>query len=306
MLDLVGIPNMVKMANDLGIKSLYYDPSKHGLALTLGGGEVKLIDITNGFASLGAGGVAKDPIAILEITDYKGNLLEKHIDPSGKKVVDERYVWILTSILSDNLARAQAFGTGSQLYIPNQKVAVKTGTSNDLKDNWTIGYTSDIAIGVWVGNNNGSLMNARLASGLTGASPIWNRAMNLYLADHPHPEFPRPDGIEEAYVGTLSGMVPYENKEDRRIEYFIQGAAPKAKSEIFQRVKICDDDKVKDKTYVEYKAQKEEWQPYLDDWIKETYKDDEDALFTHLGPEYEEEKKPERFELDKCGKDDDD
>jgi len=306
MLDLVGIQNMVNLANDLGVHSLYYDPSKHGLALTLGGGEVRLLDLTHGFASLGAGGVYRDVAPITEVTDYQGNVIDRPVASTGKQVVDKRLVWILSDILSDNSARSAAFGSRSQLYIPGHKVAVKTGTSNDLKDNWTVGFTDDIAIGVWVGNNDGTPMNANVSSGLTGASTIWNKAINLWLVDNPHEEFARPDGIVDEWVGTLSGMIPYEDKEERRVEYFAEGTQPKAKSNIFQRVKVCDDGDIEDKTYIVYTAQKEEWQPFVESWIEDKYKDDEDALFMYMGPEYEEEKKPDKFDLDDCEDDDDD
>ena len=304
MLDLVGIPNMVKLANDLGVKSLEYNPTKIGLSIALGGGEVSLIDLTNGYASLADGGYAKDPVAILEITDTNGKVLEKDVNFEGRQVVDPGAVWVITDILSDNNARTPAFGPRSQLYIPgNDKVAVKTGTSNDLKDNWTLGFTHDIAIGVWVGNNNGTPMNARLASGLTGAAPIWHRAISYYLKDHPNPEFPKPDGVVDAWVGTLSGMVQYEDKEDRRVEYFVEGTEPKSKSDIFQRVKICDDGKVKDKLYVVYIAEKPEWQKWVDSWIDNKYKDDSDSIYTYKGPSYEKDKKPEKFDLENCKKD---
>jgi len=264
------------------------------------------MDITNGFSSLAAGGVYKETVPILKVTDYQGKVLESIVETSGERVVDERYAWIISDILSDNGARSAAFGSNSLLYIPGQKVAVKTGTSNDLKDNWAIGYTRDIAIGAWVGNNDGTKMNSRLASGLTGASPIWNRAINYYLEEHPHAEFPRPEGIIDMLVGSLSGMVPYEESEDRRVEYFVEGTEPKSKSPMFQRVKICDDGDIKDKLYIVYKAHKEEWQPFLNSWIDEKYKDDDDQRYNYRGSEYEKEKKPEKFDLENCKKDDDD
>ena len=304
MLDLVGIPNMVKLANDLGVKSLEYNPTKIGLSIALGGGEVSLLDMTNGYASLADGGYAKDPVAILEITDTNGKVLEKNVNFEGRQVADPRAVWIITDILSDNNARTPAFGGRSQLYIPlPNKAAVKTGTSNDLKDNWTLGFTPDITIGVWVGNNDGTQMNVRLASGLTGAAPIWNRAISYYLKDHPNPEFPKPEGVVTAWVGTLSGMDQYEDKEDRRVEYFVEGTEPKSKSDIFQRVKICDDGKIEDKLYIVYTAEKPEWQKYVDAWIDNKYKDDTDSLYTYRGPDYEKEKNPERFDLDHCEED---
>ena len=302
MLDLVGIPNMVRLANDLGVKSLHYDPSKNGLALTLGGGEVTLLDLTHGFASLADGGRYKDITLTLKVTDNKGKILEQYADFEGKEIVDKRYVWIITDILSDNGARIAAFGGNSLLHIPGQKVAVKTGTSNDLKDNWAVGFTRDIAIGVWVGNNDGTKMNTNVASGLTGASPIWNRAMTDWLSTHPHQEFSRPEGIVEMKVGSFSGMVPYENQEDRRIEYYVEGSQPKTKSEIYKRVKICKDGEVKDSLYIEYTANKKEWQPWVEAWIKERYKDDESELYKYMGPDYNKEKDKDKFDIDNCKK----
>ncbi len=306
MLDLVGIQNMVNLANDLGIESLKYDPAKIGLSITLGGGEVKLLDLVHGYASLAAGGKYRDLSPVLEVKTSDNKVLYKQYNNDGRQVVDNKLVWILTNILSDNQARAAAFGTRSQLYIPKNKVAVKTGTSNDLKDNWTVGFTKDIAIGVWVGNNDGTAMNSRVTSGLTGASTIWNKAMTSWVEKHPNKEFPRPDGIVDEWVGKLSGMVPYEDKEERRIEYFVKGTEPKAKSPWFKRVKVCKDGKIKDKLYIEYKAQKEEWQPYLEAWIENKYKDDKDELYKYMGPDYEKEHNPDRFDLDNCDDDDDD
>lgn len=300
MLDLVGIPNMVKLAQDLGIKSLNYDPRKHGLAITLGGVEVKLLDLTNGFASLADSGKYKDLTAISEVKDSKGKILEKYNDFGAREIVDSKLVWLLTDILSDNNARSLAFGTNSQLYIKNNKVAVKTGTSNDLKDNWTVGFTPDITIGVWVGNNDGKPMNNRLASGLTGAAPIWNRAINYFLKDHPNKEFVRPEGIKEEWIGTLSGMIPYEDKEDKRLEYFIEGSEPKSKSPIFQKVQVCDDGDVEERLFIVLKAEKPEWQKYLDNWLDDKYKDDDDARKKYRDPEKLKEDDPDMFDVENC------
>ncbi len=110
----------------------------------------------------------------------------------------------------------------------------------------------------------------------------------------------KPEGVVDVWVGTLSGMVQYEDKEDRRMEYFIQGTEPKSKSEIFQRVKICDDGKIEDKVYTVYTAEKPDWQKYVDAWIDNKYKDDEDALYTYRGPEYEKEKNSDKFNLENC------
>lgn len=300
MLDLVGIQNMVKLSNELGL-DFKYDKTKHGLAITLGGGEVKLLNLVNAYSSIADGGQYKDINPILEVKDAHGNTLEKKSTPEGKQVVDPGLAWIIADILSDNNARSRAFGTNSQIYIKGNDVAVKTGTSNDLKDNWTVGFTRDIVIGVWVGNNDGSQMNARLSSGLTGAAPIWNRSMNFFLKDHPHPEFPRPENVVDAFVGVSSGMVPNEEEEDRRVEYFLKGTEPTAKSDIYQRVKICDDGEVKDRTYTVYQAEKPEWQKFVDAWVRETYKDDESQLYKHLDPKYDkEERGGDKFDVDNC------
>lgn len=300
MLDLVGINNMVKMANSLGIKSLYYDPSKHGLAITLGGVEVPLLELTNGFATLGASGIYKDITPIFQIKTSDGTVLETANDSPGQRVVDERYVWILSDILSDNSARSAAFGSNSKLNIPGNKVAVKTGTTNDLKDNWTVGYTDKIAIGVWVGNNDGKEMNNSLASGLTGAAPIWHEAMKYYLSTNPHPEFTKPEGIESTWVGIESGMVPYDGKEDRRMEYFVKGTEPTAKSTIYQRVKICKDGDVKDRVYTVYEAEKPEWQVYVENWVRNKFKDNEDEMYMNLDPKYDMERDSDKFDIENC------
>ncbi len=306
MLDLVGIDYMVKLANNMGIKSLYYDPSKHGLAITLGGVEVPLLELTNGFATIANKGVYHEATPIMEVKMPSGEILESANTNMGTQVVDENNVWIITDILSDNSARSQAFTSNSELNIPNHKVAVKTGTSNDLKDNWTVGFTDEITIGVWVGNNDGSEMNQNLASGVTGAAPIWNTAMTYFLKDHPHPEFPKPDGVVSAWVGTESGMMPSDDSEGRRMEYFVEGSEPKAKSTIYQRVKVCKDGNVEDRTYTVYREIKDEWQPYVESWVRGRWKDDETEMYKHLDPDYDKSRDPDKFDIDDCKDDDDD
>lgn len=303
MLDLVGIPSMVKLARELGIVSLGYDPKVHWLALTLGGSSVKLLDLTNGFASLAAGGKYKDLHPILEVKDSNGKILEKVNDSGGKQVVDEKFVYILTTILSDNDARTPAFGPRSALYFPKDKVAVKTGTSNDLKDNWTVGFTPEIAVGVWVGNNDNKPMS-QISSGVTGAAPIWNKAINYYLKDHPNKEFPRPEGIKDEYIGVQSGMVPYED-EEKRLEYFVEGSEPKAKSPIYQKIEVCDDGEKEERLYTVYKAEKPEWQEDVDNWVKEKYKGDEKALNRHTDPAKLKEDDEDLFDLENCDDNDD-
>ena len=307
MLDLVGIETMVDLANNLGL-NFKYDKTKHGLAISLGGGDVRLLDLVNTYSSIANGGRYKDVNPILEIKDSNNNVLEKKYatESDGTQVVDPALAWIITDIMSDNNARSMAFGTGSQLNIKGNKVAVKTGTSNDLKDNWTVGFTPDIAIGVWVGNNNGSEMNARLSSGLTGAAPIWNRSISYFLKDKPNLEFPKPENVVDVWIGSTSGMLQSEEDEERRVEYYLKGTEPTAKSDMFTRVKICDDGEVEDRTYTVYEAEKPEWQTFVDAWVRDRYKDDEDQMYRHLDPKIDrEERGDDKFNVDDCNSDED-
>lgn len=306
MIDIVGVENFVNLSKDLGIESLDYDPSRHWLALVLGGEEVKLIDLTNGFASLGDSGVAKDVNPILEITDSNGSYLERNIQLPERQALDPGIAWIISDILSDNDARKAQFGSRSDLYIPEHQVAVKTGTSNDIKDNWTVGYTSDIAIGVWVGNNDNTPMSS-VASGVTGASPIWNRAMNLWLKDNPHESFVVPNSIVEYRVGTTTGAKPDDGKEETRKEYFIDNTVPDTLSNIYNRVEICDDGEIKTRTITSYVALKPEWQDRVYSWVNSVYADDEKKRDELLGPDYYNSgNKPEYYDTRNCKKDDDD
>jgi len=162
LLKLVGIPRMLEMAHNLGISTLT-DPSRYGLSLTLGGGEVKLIDLVSAYSTFAAGGRKVQPQAILEVKDSAGHVLEKLKPTEGAQVLSEEVAYLISNILSDNNARTLAFGPRSALYIPGYSVAAKTGTTNDMKDNWTVGYTRSFAVGVWVGNNDNTSMG-RLVS----------------------------------------------------------------------------------------------------------------------------------------------
>lgn len=303
MLDIVGVENFVNLARDLGVISMDYDPSRHWLALVLGGEEIKLVDLTNAFASLGDTGKYKPINPILEIIDSHGNYLEKNIQQAEVQVLDPGIAWIISDILSDNDARKAQFGSRSDLYIPDNKVSVKTGTSNEIKDNWTIGYTSDIAIGVWVGNNDNKPMS-QVASGITGASPIWNRAMNYWLKDHRHPDFPKPDDVVEYKVGTTSGARPDDDKEGTRKEYFLSDTVPDVPSSIYKKVEICDDGEIKTRTLTSYVALKPEWQDKVYAWINTVYKDDEKKRDELLGPGYFKSDKPEYYDTADCKKKD--
>ena len=151
------------------------DPRRYGLSLTLGGGEVTLLELTGAYTAFATGGIKHDISPILEVKDAQGKTLESVRNTEGVRVLSESSAYIINNILADDNARAPVFGPNSLLNIPN--VAVKTGTTDNKKDNWTIGYSTGVTIGVWVGNNDNKEMDAKLASGVTGAAPIWRRAM---------------------------------------------------------------------------------------------------------------------------------
>jgi len=178
----LGVRDIVEKGKAMGIDS-WTDPSKYGLSITLGGADVTMLDMTEVFGTLANGGVRQDTQPILEVTDYTGKVYERHTPSKGVQAVKPEVAWIMGNILSDNVARSNAFGLQSELVIPGKTVSVKTGTSNDKRDNWTIGYTPSYLAAVWVGNNDNSPMNPYLSSGVTGAAPIWHDIMTELLKD---------------------------------------------------------------------------------------------------------------------------
>lgn len=208
-LNQIGIPAFVEQGKKMGITT-WRDPKNYGLSITLGAAEVTMLDMTTVYGVLANNGVRIDVNPILKITDGKGNTLEKKEKADGTGVLDEGVAFIINNILSDNQARALEFGTNSPLNIPNHTVPVKTGTSDNKRDNWTIGYIKDRLVAVWVGNNNGMPMSQTLASGITGAAPIWNRIMTMLLEGKPSQKLTPPaDIVTKTCLG--------------RTEYFIKG-----------------------------------------------------------------------------------
>ncbi|HET7099451.1 MAG TPA: PBP1A family penicillin-binding protein [Patescibacteria group bacterium] len=188
-----GVSKMVEMGKSMGITT-WDDPSQYGLSLTLGGGAVKAIDLAKVFSTIANNGKRPDLISILDVKDYKGHVLEKN-KPSNLEILDPRVAYLLIDILKDNTARAPEFGFNSYLAIKDHpEVAVKTGTSNDLRDNWAVGFNQNFLVLTWVGNNDNSEMS-RIASGVTGASPVWNKIMTALLADDPSIDWRTPDGL---------------------------------------------------------------------------------------------------------------
>ncbi len=197
-LKILGLRTFIDEAQQLGISS-WTDYSQYGLALTLGGGEVRMLDMAQAFSVLANQGVKVPLGGISNITDYTGKeimnidmeqrkkdlaeLTEYDAEKSQgdlKRILDRAPSYLTAHIMQDNSARSAAFGARSSLVIPNQIVSVKTGTTNDLKDNWTIGFTSEYLVATWVGNNDSTAMSS-IVSGVTGAAPIWNDIMTFIL-----------------------------------------------------------------------------------------------------------------------------
>lgn len=201
LLYLVGIPDAIKMAHDLGITTLN-DPDRYGLSLVIGGGETTLLDMTSAYSVFANGGLRNPYQAILSVEDGTGNILEKYEDKSYQ-VLNPSVTNELSSVLSDNKARVPTFGEHSVLEIPGRQVAVKTGTTNDNKDAWTIGYTPSVAVGVWVGNNDNVPMKK---GGAALAGPIWNQVMNEALKKLPVEKFEDPDPIDPNLPPIIRGF----------------------------------------------------------------------------------------------------
>ena len=245
MLALVGIRDTLSTAYDLGITSL--EPTtdnlnRFGLSLTLGGGEVKLLELTGAYGAFMNGGHRVDPVAILKIEDHDGNILEENKPEKGPEVLTPEQAFIISDILSDNQARSMVFGTNSLLNIPGQQVAVKTGTTNDLRDNWAIGGNPNAVVGVWVGNNDNSKMKS-VASGISGATPIWRRITIGALNGKPKIGFDQPDGVVTATVDALSGYREHDGFPSRT-EYFIRGTEP-GEDTVHVMLEVCRGDPTK-------------------------------------------------------------
>ncbi|HRY60507.1 MAG TPA: penicillin-binding protein [Patescibacteria group bacterium] len=208
-LALVGIKNATDFAQKLGIASLN-DPNRYGLSLVLGGGEVKLLESTTAYSVLANQGIKHDPHPILKIVDSNGKTLEEYKpdEDKGERVVDENATYLTTNILSDDSARAEVFGMGGILTLPGRPVAAKTGTTDEYRDAWTLGYTPSVVTGVWVGNNDNKEMSH--ASGAMIAAPIWNSYMKAVLANTPVEKFAVPSDIIHANVDALTGLLPID------------------------------------------------------------------------------------------------
>ncbi|MBI3761490.1 MAG: transglycosylase domain-containing protein, partial [Chloroflexi bacterium] len=241
-LDHVGLRTMIRLAGRMGLTTLS-DADRFGLALTLGGGEVRLLDLASAYAVFANGGRRVEPVAILEVTNAKGETIERRPDPGpllqgeGEQVLDPRVAYLISDILSDNQARAATFGLNSILQI-GRPAAVKTGTTTDYHDNWIVGYTPQLAVGVWVGNADNTPMVK--ISGVSGAGPIWHDFMRAALQARPPQSFVEPPGLTRVEVCALSGLLPSPSAPCpyRVGEIFIAGTEPAQTDNLYQRFKI--------------------------------------------------------------------
>ncbi len=293
-LALVGVKDFLRKAESMGLKTFAptdANMNRFGLAITLGGGESTLLDMTGSFSVFARGGKSNDVLPIKEVKDRRGFTVYKPKRSSSQQVVTPQANFLISHILSDNIARTEAFGSTSFLNIPGKTVAVKTGTTNDKRDNWTIGYTNDVTVGVWVGNNDNSPMNPKIASGITGASPIWSNIMKKLLTDKKFSFkdgiMKQPSGIKALIVDAYLGGLPKDGYPTRS-EYFVDGSEPKDVSPFYKKLKIsksngklANDVEIRNGNYDEKDFivitendpvsvdSKNRWQEAIDAWVRE-------------------------------------
>lgn len=184
---LAGLKNTITFANNMGLTTLV-DPDRYGLTLVLGGGEVKLLDMTNAYGVFANAGIKAEPRSILKIEDNRGNIIEES-EVKTSRVLEANIAYMVSDILSDNVARTPLWGSNSAIYFPNRDVAAKSGSTNNFRDAWIMGYAPNIAVGAWCGNNDNSPMQ-----GLSGliTTPMWREFMDIALLNLEVETFPQP------------------------------------------------------------------------------------------------------------------
>ncbi|OGC47318.1 hypothetical protein A2713_00415 [candidate division WWE3 bacterium RIFCSPHIGHO2_01_FULL_35_17] len=295
LLSLIGVKNMLETAYSMGISTFAptnENVNRFGLSLTLGGGEVKPLDLAAAYTAFANKGLSSNPIAILKVTDPKGKVLFEQKEANRKQALSPEVAFIISHILSDNNARLITFGVNSYLNVSGKSIAVKTGTTDDKRDNWTIGWTPSVLVATWVGNNDNSPMG-NVASGVTGAAPIWRRIIMEALRNKAQEDFVKPDNIIAVTVDSLGGGLPVDGQPTRS-EYFIKGTEPQGPSSIYKTIKIskADGNKIASQSEIdknEYDIKKfivfheddptagggkNRWQEGIDQWINENHKDD--------------------------------
>ncbi|HUN22428.1 MAG TPA: transglycosylase domain-containing protein [Anaerolineales bacterium] len=289
----VGMSNVLRTAHRMGINTLNEDASHYGLALSLGGGEVTLLDMTYAYGVMANNGAMSgtarpaslvrtgyrslDPVAILRITDSDGNLLQVCGDSKNQpcdfsqsqtqQILSPQLAYLLTDVLSDNQARTAAFGSPNPLEL-GRPAAAKTGTTNDFVDNWTLGYTPQRVAGVWVGNTDSTPMEK--ATGLTGAAPIWQAVMQYAVQSLPPAGWDAPTGMVSQAVCYPSGLLPTPICPRVVQELFVQGTQPTRTDTIWQEFQINREtgklatiytapEKVEEKVFMVLPAEANDW-----------------------------------------------
>ena len=230
-LDKIGVPTFIEQLAKYGIALGSSD--QYDLALALGGGDVRLLDLTRAYGTFATGGQKVNERLILDIRSADGTLLKTIPAVSGERLLDPKVAWLISDILSDDEARSLSFGRNSVLNI-GRIAAAKTGTTNDFRDNWTIGYTPDLVVGVWVGNADLDPMVD--VTGVSGAGPIWHEFIRMALQGVADKPFTQPAGLVQVELCKMSGLLPSADCPYRRQEWFIQGTVPTRQDNFFHKV----------------------------------------------------------------------
>ena len=301
MLAQVGVKNAMQKAYEMGIDN--WQPTEEnlrnvGYSLVLGGRDVRLIDEMEAYGVFANGGQKQPLVSILEVKNSKGNVLYKYNPPSPQRIFSEEVSFLISHILLDNNARSEEFGLYSKLVVARHpSVSVKTGTTNDIRDNWTIGYTPSYVVGVWVGNNDNSPMG-KVSSGITGAAPIWNRIISFVLKDKKDESPQKPDNVIALQIDAYGGGLPVSGRPTRS-EYFIKGTEPTSPSSIYAKVRLSKQQQGKlanqgeisagdydTKDYTWFKENdpistdgKNRWQEGIDAWLRKTYAADRPEFY---------------------------
>jgi len=273
MLGLVGVKDAMQKAYDMGITN--WEPTVEnrkdvGLSLVLGGRETTLFDEMTAYGVFANKGVKQDLLSFKKVTDSKGKKLFEEKHREGQKALSAEVSFLISHILQDNNARSQEFGVNSFLRIPGKTVSVKTGTTDLKRDNWTIGYTPSFVVGVWVGNNDNTPMNPKIASGITGASSIWHNLMVMVLKDKKDEQLSKPDNVIALQIDSLSGGLPVDGQASRS-EYFVKGTEPTARS-LMYRNKDGKDYIVFQETDPVSTDGINRWQQGIDAWLEQNHK----------------------------------
>lgn len=291
----IGVKDVMENAYKMGIRN--WQPTAEnmanvGLSLVLGGREITLLDEVSAYSVFANAGIKHDPVAILKVVDSKGNILYENKKRSGSRVLSENVTFLISHILLDNVARALEFGPNSYLNIPGKTVSAKTGTTDEKRDNWTVGYTPSFVVGVWVGNNDNTPMNQAIASGATGASPIWYKIMNFVLKGKPDEPPVKPNDVIALQVDAVGGGLPVDGHPTRS-EYFIKGTEP-TNTTIYQKIPMSkkqngkranqeeiDHGDYENKDFIVFKEDdpvstdgRNLWQDAINAWIDQNHKDD--------------------------------